>query len=76
MNGYLVMLCHNLDDLPVKFCATRQEATDYGNSLDEMPTEEMRLIFNTDCSTPNCVKVVHFVDGNPVGVTMVKSLND
>jgi hypothetical protein len=29
VNGYLLMLCCEMDDLPVRFFATREEALDY-----------------------------------------------
>jgi hypothetical protein len=39
-----------------------------------MPTEEQRKVFGTDCSTPNCMCIVQFIDGQPVKMEFVESL--
>jgi len=69
MNGYLVLLQHGMDDLPVALFAGRDDALlECGRIAggDGMPTEEIRQVYNTDCSTPVQVCVVEFENGKPV----------
>lgn len=82
---YLVMLTHDMDDLPVKLFDNETAAFDFANGLDGEPGEHIRKVFQTDCSTPNCVSVVEFapteklISGcgySPTKRTIVKSLND
>jgi hypothetical protein len=73
MNGYLVLLRHTMDDLPIGLYADRDEALlecgRIGGSPDNgMPTKEIRDVYETDCSTPVSVCVVRFVNGKPVEV--------
>ena len=73
MNGYLVLLRHMTEDLPVGLYADLREALlecdRIGDSLATgMPTEEIRRVYKTDCSTPVSVCVVHFANGKPVEV--------
>jgi len=72
MNGYLVLLCHTMDDLPVRFFATHFAACRFAQSLSGEPDKAIRDLFNTDCSTPVCVKVVEFRDGAPLAMDLVK----
>lgn len=73
---YLVMLVHHMDDLPVFLTTDRDEAIERASQMDEMPSFEIRELFNTDCSTPVCVKIVTFSQGVPVAVNVVKEFND
>lgn len=75
MNGFLVLLCHNMDDLPVFLTDNEDAAMKFASELDAEPSQTIRQVFNTDCSTPNCVKVVLFVGGKPVGVRYVKGFD-
>ena len=65
LSGYLVLLRHMNDDLPVAFFADESEAFVYLGALDPMPTDEIRNVYTTDCSSPVCGKIVKFVDGEP-----------
>jgi hypothetical protein len=65
MNGYLVVLRHEMDDLPVGLFATQKEAAKCAANLDEMPTTFIRDFYQTDCSTPCSVAIVKFSDGEP-----------
>jgi hypothetical protein len=76
MNGFLVLLCHGMDDLPIRLCAKEVDAMAYAEKVRPMPNKAIREVFNTDCSSPNCVKVVRFVDGKPVSVRIVKTFGE
>lgn len=67
MNGFLVLLSHTMDDLPIGLFRTVKEAIEFADAASFDPTPEQREVFNTDCSTPCCINVVQFVDGKPVG---------
>jgi hypothetical protein len=75
MNGYLVMLVHMMDDLPIALFKSPNDAGDYAREVQEMPTDKIIKIFNTDCRTPICVKIVQFSDGFPVDVTIIKDFD-
>ena len=70
MNAYLVVLHHYMDDLPIRlFPGTskgRRDAIEFATKTKPMPTEAIRRVFCTDCSTPDNVVVFEFVDGVPV----------
>lgn len=72
MNGFLVLLVHTMDDLPVYFADKEVDAMVFAKNLLPDPPEAVRLVFNTDCSTPVCVKVVRFSNGMPQSVEVVK----
>ena len=72
MNGYLVLLCHTMDDFPMRLFATHTAACNYAKDLGEFPEEAVDTLFGIDCSTPVCVKVVEFRDGKPLAVDVVK----
>ena len=66
-SGYLVVLRHTMDDLPLAFITDESEAILFAGKVKPMPTEKIRKVFQTDCSTPICVAVWQFIDGLPVG---------
>ena len=72
MNGFLVVLHHTMDDLPIRLCQDRTEAEKVANETEEMPTDEIRKILSTDCSTPCNVSIIEFVDGRPVDDAVVR----
>ena len=72
MNGFLVMLVHTMDDLPVALFTTRGEAEQFAREQPEMPTAEQRKIFDADCSTPCAVKICEFQNGSPLGMELAK----
>lgn len=71
MNGYLVLLRHEMDDLPIGLFATYNEAKAFAVEHGPDPTDDEREVFYTDCSTPLYTCVVPFVDGVPVDVNIV-----
>lgn len=74
---YLVLLRHTMDDLPVRLCKTRAEANEVAVNLDEMPSDGIRDLFGTDCSTPVNVCIVRFNDsGVPVKMNCVRNFDD
>lgn len=76
MNGFLVVLVHTMDDLPVGLFATRQEAVEYADAHPEMPTEAELDVFPTDCSTPCNLSVVEFRGGMPVKIELIRLLDE
>lgn len=76
MNGYLVLLCHDMDDLPVFLTDDEDAAMAFAEALPGEPGNILRSVFQTDCSTPNCVKVVLFINGQPIGVRIVKNFDE
>lgn len=66
MNGYLVLLHHTMDDLPVRLVSDKAEAVRIAKQLDFEPSPEIRDVYYTDCSTPVCITVVEFRHGEPV----------
>jgi hypothetical protein len=76
MNGFLVLLVHTMDDLPIGLFMSDSAAMSFANEIDEMPTEKIRKVYGTDCSTPNCVKIVQFDCGEPVAVRVVRTFDN
>lgn len=72
MNGFLVMLHHTMDDLPVRLFATRRAAIACAKKLSAEPEESIREIFRRDCSMPVCTAVVEFRQGKPVRAENVR----
>jgi hypothetical protein len=74
MNGHLVIVRTNLDDIPVRLFQTREEADDYANGMDDAAVLTVTRggnVFNVDASTFNGVWVVEFVGGEPVSSRLV-----
>jgi hypothetical protein len=74
MNGHLVIVRTNLDDIPVRLCQTREEADDYANGMDDaavLTVTRGENVFNVDASTFNGVWVVEFVGGEPASSRLV-----
>lgn len=71
MNGYLVLLRHTMDDLPIGLFATFDEAKAFATKHGPDPTDAEREVFHTDCSTPIYMCIVPFAAGFPVGITEV-----
>ena len=71
MNCFLVLLRHTMDDLPVAVYDNKKDALFEakriaGDNLNGMPTEAIRKVYSTDCSTPCVVCVVEFREGKPI----------
>lgn len=72
MNCYLVVLNHEMDDLPVAVFADRYAAEEFAEKVKPMPTQRIRDFYGTDCSTPLRVTVITFRHGRPVNWKMAK----
>lgn len=75
MNGYLVLLNHTMDDLPIGLFETSEAAEAFAKRARPMPAKRIRDIFGSDCSTPCCVSIVQFRNGRPVSDCLAKSFN-
>lgn len=73
---YLVLLCHGMDDLPIRLFGSEELALAFAETVEPMPTKEIRDVFGTDCSTPIAVKLVHFEHGVPVTSRIVREFCD
>lgn len=76
MNGFLVVLRHSMDDLPVGLFATWGEAHRYAMSIKGMPCDWDRDIFQTDCSTPCAVAIATFKDSFVKAFDIVRDFDD
>lgn len=76
MNGFLVVLSHTMDDLPIRLCGTKKQAEKVANETSEMPADEIRRVFSTDCSTPCNVSIVTYRKGHPVDCEVVKNFTE
>lgn len=62
MNFYLLMACHDMDDIPVEAFETLEECQEAANTR-EIPT---RNIWGDTCNTFECWAAVEFRKGLPV----------
>lgn len=82
MNGFLVMLSCNLDDVPLKLVRTLAEAERYAARLithyeavpDEHHPDVIRVcdLMGRDATQDCCVRIVTFRSGRPVRDVVVK----
>lgn len=72
MNHYLVVLHHTMDDLPLYITDDKDKAFAFADRTRAMPTNRIREVYGTDCSTPCNVCVVTFQRGRPIGSELVK----
>ncbi len=72
MKQYLVQLRHTMDDLPLAIFGSRKKALAFAEKVKPMPTNKIRKILATDCSTPVGVNICTFVDGVPTKAETVK----
>lgn len=76
MNGFLVLLCHTMDDLPISLHSDKEKAMKAALDCWDLPSVEIERVYRTDCSTPVCVKVVEFYRGKPVYCEVVKDFSE
>lgn len=74
MSTYLVMLHHEMDDLPLAIFSSYDDAKSFADNVEAMPDDRTVSILDADCSTPNCVSVVTFVDGVLSDRTVVRQV--
>ena len=65
MDGYLVMLCHTMDDLPLGLFQAEHQAREYAKKVKRGDDKLCKSVMNSDASTPLCVKLVTFREGKP-----------
>lgn len=68
MNGFLLMLIHEMDDCPIGLYATRDECLDAAGErrIDWGLSNDEAEILQTDASTPMGLVAIEFCDGWPV----------
>ena len=73
MNGFLVLLQHEMDDVPIGLYATEDEAMTAAKEASWQPEKRIAFALDLpDMSTPTCLSVVWFVAGVPVGRNIVR----
>ena len=72
MNGYLVVLRHSMDDLPIKLCATIQEAKRVAQNTSADDGAGSKDVLKLDSSTPIGVDIWIFTNGMLTGCEQVK----
>jgi hypothetical protein len=73
---FLVRLVHTQDELPLAIFDNHCQASTFAAGVTGFPTQEIREIFNSDCSTPVCVDITRFEHGRPVFCEVVKVFGD
>jgi hypothetical protein len=76
MDGYLVLLSRSMDDLPVRLCATYDEAKACADQLTWDVTRELFDALKRDASTPCVISIVRFMDGKPRSNQVVRNFLD
>jgi len=76
MNGFLVVLRHTMDDLPVALFDNWEAALEYAMAIKGMPCNWDREVFNTDCSTPCAVAIATFKNSFVAQFDIVRTLDD
>ena len=74
MNGFLVLIRHQMDDIPAALLSNRHVAEGAASTIDPMAPEHVREVMDTDASTPICVCIVEYRDGWPVSCDVVRDL--
>ena len=76
-NLYLVMLSHSMDDIPLAIFEKVSDAVEFAKDASWEVPEDIADALNTpDCSTPNVISVVMFVDGVPASRDVIRSYDD
>jgi len=76
MNGYLVLIRANMDDLPAGLFETEAEAHKFCDELDVRDIERTKEVMGVDTSQFVAVDVVRFVNGRPVDLVWNRKLDD
>lgn len=76
MNGFLLLIRHELEDLPFGLHASRKHALDAVKLLrdPDKAGERMAGLMQTDCSTPLVISLIEFRGGMPVSYKIIKDL--
>jgi hypothetical protein len=73
---YLVVLRHTMDDLPLAIFGNRKKAEVFAKRARPMPSNKVRNIYLTDCSTPVGVDIYVFVGGAIKNAFRVKDFEE
>jgi hypothetical protein len=76
MNGFLVVLLHTMDDIPVSLHATRAEAEAAAQACPSMPSDSLMESIGCATSEPVCVSIIEFVEGEPVSMGPAKYFHE
>jgi len=76
MNGYLVLLRHSCDDLPVGLFEDYTEARRFARRLKPYPTRAVIGALMVECCTPCNVSIITFACGEPTECEIVKEFTD
>lgn len=76
MNGFLVVIRHLYDDLPIALYATNAEAFAAAHATKESDGDDFCKLINLDATTPQSVWVFEYRDGKPVVANIVKVFED
>lgn len=63
MNGYLVVLRHDMDDLPLFLTEFEDKAIEIANGTLEDDGEHIKKMLSIDCDTAASVYIYVFTDG-------------
>lgn len=72
MDGYLVVLRHSMDDLPLMLLSSHDEAVGAATVVQPGDGENVKSLLSIDASTPICVWVYSFRGGQMVEAEKVK----
>lgn len=76
-NLYLVMLSHSMDDIPLAIFEKVGDAVEFAKAASwEVPKQIADAMNTPDCSTPNVISVVMFVDGVPASRDVIRSYDN
>jgi hypothetical protein len=77
MDGFLIVGRGRMDDVPLRLCATREEAEEFARTVN---FEDVRLepldVFDVKVSCLLAVDVVEFRGGAPMGSTQILDEDD
>ena len=75
---YLVMLSHDMDDVPLLIVDDLDSAFEFAEVVDWSMTDNVLsgVLDLPDMSTPNCVSVVTFRDGTPCSRVVFRRYDD
>lgn len=74
---YAVFLCHSMDDVPLRLFDDRDAAFDFAKTAGWDPPETMMKVMQLPkISTPTCITIVTFRDGEPISRVVVRAFED
>jgi hypothetical protein len=74
MTGFLVIVRHDLDDLPIRLLEDLETAKEFAESCDEHCGDGVADLLGLDATTPQALWIYEFQAGCLVNVQKVKEL--